>query len=359
MTREVVHDAAPHGVLVVDKPRGPTSHDVVAWVRRALGTRAVGHAGTLDPMATGALIVLVGEAAKLSAYLTADAKRYEATLRLGAETHTLDAEGEVVATAPVPPLTRAQVEAALASFVGTHAQRAPVVSAIKQDGVALHARVRRGEDVEAPLREVVLHEAVLTHLEEGRELAPHAVSTSSCADEAGEQRASPREGAVVALTLRLHTGKGFYVRSLGRDLAHALGTVGHLSALRRTASGVFGVGAFATTPVVEGALLEAAARGDAAARAEVRASLIPLERACDALPGVVLSDDGVRVARMGQPLVAESFAAGLPSVEDPGQVLVARAPEGAPVALIRRGDDGTFRVARGFVAPPRVVPGTT
>jgi tRNA pseudouridine55 synthase len=359
VTREAAYDAAPHGVLVVDKPRGPTSHDIVARVRRALGTRAVGHAGTLDPMATGALIVLVGEAAKLSAYLTADAKRYEATLRLGTETHTLDAEGDAVATAPVPRLTRAQVEAALAQFVGTQMQRAPVVSAIKQDGVALHARVRRGEDVEAPLREVVLHEAVLTHFDDARDRTPPDRSVSSPADDADAKPASLLEGSATELTLRLHTGKGFYVRSLGRDLAHALGTVGHLSALRRTASGLFGVGALAVTPVVEGALLEAAARGDAVARAEVRAALIPLERACDALPGVVLSDDGVRVARMGQPLVAASFAAGLPTVDDAEQVLVARASDGAPVALIRRAEDGGFRVARGFVAQPIVTPGTT
>ncbi len=337
MTRAAASDATPHGVLVVDKPRGPTSHDVVARVRRALGTRAVGHAGTLDPMATGVLVVLVGEAAKLSAYLTADAKRYEATLRLGTETHTLDAEGEVVATAPVPPLTRAEVEAALVTFVGTHAQVAPVVSAIKKDGVALHARVRRGEEVEAPVREVALHEAELV------DFAP-ALPAPVAAPDTGVS------ASAVDLTLRLHAGKGFYVRSLGRDLARALGTVGHLVALRRTASGAFGLGAYATMPTLDAACLEAAARGDATARAAVHAALIPLARACDALPGVVLAEDGVRVARMGQPLVASSFAEGLPTVDDAEQVLVARAPDGAPVALIRRADDGSFRVARGFVA---------
>jgi tRNA pseudouridine55 synthase len=337
VTRAAPSDTAPHGVLVVDKPRGPTSHDVVARVRRALGTRAVGHAGTLDPMATGVLVVLVGEAAKLSAYLTADAKRYEATLRLGTETHTLDAEGEVVATAPVPPLTRTAVEAALATFVGTHAQVAPVVSAIKKDGVALHARVRRGEEVVAPVREVVLCEA---------ELVDIAAATDAPV-------AAPDAGAAstgVDLTLRLHVGKGFYVRSLGRDLARALGTVGHLVALRRTASGVFGLGSRATTPTIDAACLEAAARGDGEARAAVRAALIPLDRACDALPGVVLTGDGVRAARMGQLLAVDSFVAGLPILKDGEDVLVARAPGGMPVALIRRAEDGTFRVARGFVA---------
>ncbi len=331
MTREP--DLAPHGVLVVDKPRGPTSHDVVARVRRSLGTRAVGHAGTLDPMATGVLVVLVGEAAKLSAYLTADDKRYDATVRLGAETHTLDAEGEVTAVAPVPALTRGDVEAALAAFHGEHDQQAPVVSAIKRDGVALHARARRGEHVEAPVRRVVLREASLVGLAE-----------VPCA-----------QGDVTALDLQLqlHVGKGFYVRSLARDLARALGTVGHLVALRRTASGAFRVGPEAVTPTVDGALLEAAARGDVAAREAVRAALVPLARACDALPGVALTEAGVRAARTGKPLDAAAFASGLlPEGGEDGGVLVARGPDGAPVALVRRSDAETFCVARGFVAAP-------
>jgi tRNA pseudouridine55 synthase len=326
--------AAPHGVLVVDKPQGPTSHDVVSRVRRALGTRAVGHAGTLDPMATGVLVVLVGEAAKLSAYLTADDKRYDATVRLGSETHTLDADGEETATAPVPPVTVADVARALASFLGETQQVAPVVSAIKRDGEALHKRARRGEDVQAPVRAVVLHEAEVLGVDvsDGAATAP----------------------ARVDLRLRLHVGKGFYVRSLARDLARRLGTVGHLSALRRTASGRFVLGPGATMPTVDGALLEAAARGDGEARDQVRAALVPLTRACDALPNVTLTEAGVRAARTGLPLTAEAFAAeALPDDPGGGRVVVARSPDSAPVALVRPAGDGTFEVARGFVPAAR------
>lgn len=330
MTSPAAH--APHGVLIVDKPRGPTSHDVVARVRRVLGTRAVGHAGTLDPMATGVLVVLVGEAAKLSAYLTADDKRYDATVRLGVETHTLDAEGEVTATAPVGAIGADEVVRALAAFGGETQQLAPVVSAIKRDGVALHKRARRGEDVEAPVRTVVLRSAEL--------LGVDIVGVG----------AEP----VTELHLRLHVGKGFYVRSLARDLARALGTVGHLSALRRTASGAFTVGPGATMPTVDGALLEAAARGDAPARAAVQAALIPLTRACEALANVALSEDGVRVARSGQALTVEAFATGaLPDDPGEGRVVVARAPDGTPVALLRPSPEGGFEVARGFVAEQR------
>ena len=343
---------APHGVLIVDKPQGPTSHDIVARVRRALGTKAVGHAGTLDPMATGVLVVLVGEAAKLSAYLTADDKRYDATIRLGTETHTLDAEGEVTATALVPPFTFDDVVRALAQFHGETQQRAPIVSAIKRDGEALHKRVRRGEDVEAPVRSVVLRSAEVLGVDR---IAPIAADAT-----AGAAR------EVVEIRLRVHVGKGFYVRSLARDLAHALGTVGHLSTLRRTASGPFvvaerapaGFDVMAPASVdviapgsVDGALLEAAARGDAASRAAVHAALVPLTRACAALPSATLSESGVRAARTGLALTADAFAdAALPLDPGAGHVVVARAPDGAPVALLRCAADGSFEVARGFVA---------
>jgi len=351
---------APHGVLIVDKPQGPTSHDIVARVRRALGTKAVGHAGTLDPMATGVLVVLVGEAAKLSAYLTADDKRYDATIRLGTETHTLDAEGEVTATALVPPFTFDDVVRALAQFHGETQQRAPIVSAIKRDGEALHKRVRRGEDVEAPVRSVVLRSAEVLGVDR---IAPIAADAT-----AGAAR------EVVEIRLRVHVGKGFYVRSLARDLAHALGTVGHLSTLRRTASGPFvvaerapaGFDVMAPASVdvmepasvdviapgsVDGALLEAAARGDEASRAAVHAALVPLTRACAALPSATLSESGVRAARTGLALTADAFAdAALPLDPGAGHVVVARAPDGAPVALLRCAADGSFEVARGFVA---------
>ncbi|MBW2404697.1 MAG: tRNA pseudouridine(55) synthase TruB, partial [Deltaproteobacteria bacterium] len=148
-----------NGLLIVDKPAGCTSHDVVRRVRKALGQRSVGHAGTLDPLATGVLVVAVGEGTKLVSHLQSDDKRYEVTIALGAETDSLDADGEVTETAKVPPLDSAMVERALLPFIGRHRQEAPKLSAIKLGGTPLHRRVRRGEDVEAPVREVELYEA--------------------------------------------------------------------------------------------------------------------------------------------------------------------------------------------------------
>src|SRR5262245_5092343 len=183
------------GVLIVDKAEGPTSHDVVRLARRVFGTRAVGHAGTLDPMASGVLVLGIGEGTKLLAHLGADDKRYAARVTLGAETDTLDALGQVTARAPVPAgLDLAQVRTAAQGFLGTITQRAPEYSALKQGGEPLYARVRRGEAVTAPEREVMVHA-----------LAIESVGADS-------------------IQLTLHCGKGFYVRSLARDLARALGT---------------------------------------------------------------------------------------------------------------------------------------
>ena len=263
------NDADVHGVLVVDKPRGPTSHDVVALARRALGTRAVGHAGTLDPMATGVLVVAVGEATKLVRWLTEDAKSYRATVTLGAETDTLDAEGRIVERAAVPSdLTRARVEAiANERFAGPIRQRPPAFSAIKVGGRSLHERARRGEAVEVPEREVTVHRLDVLAIEGDR------------------------------LELELDVSKGFYVRSLARDLARALDTRGHLSALRRIRSG-----AFILEGALDGEVLAAAARGDDAARDRVRSALIEPAGACSGMPRVVLDADGVRDARHGRPI---------------------------------------------------------
>ncbi|HET7724260.1 MAG TPA: tRNA pseudouridine(55) synthase TruB, partial [Propionibacteriaceae bacterium] len=147
---------AVSGVLVVDKPQGITSHGVVARVRRLAGTRKVGHAGTLDPMATGVLVLGVGRATRLLGQLTLHDKRYLATVRLGQETSTEDAEGEVVATAGAPGLTEQDVRAAAAAFLGEIDQVPSAVSAIKVDGVRSYKRVRAGEDVDLPARRVTI-----------------------------------------------------------------------------------------------------------------------------------------------------------------------------------------------------------
>ena len=293
-----------HGVLVVDKPRGPTSHDVVAWARRALGTRAVGHAGTLDPMATGVLVLGVGEGTKLTSYLMSEDKGYETTITLGAETDSLDAEGRVVEEAEVPALELTAVERACVAFVGTYLQRAPAVSAIKRDGVALHERVRRGEVVDAPEREVRCDAIEVLAVRPGE------------------------------IDLRIHCGKGFYVRSLGRDLSLSLGTRGHLSALRRIRSG-----AFAVSDALDGEVL-VKARTDEGAREVVRGALLPLERAIASMEPVVVGAAGARDLRHGK-----AFRAPEPRVREP---LAALDDHGELVAIVRW-VDGALRVVRGIV----------
>lgn len=299
-----------NGLLIVDKPTGCTSHDVVQRVRRALKQKSVGHAGTLDPLATGVLVVAVGEGTKLVSHLQSDDKRYEVTIALGADTDSLDADGEVTETSEVPPFDVATVERALEPFIGRHPQEAPKLSAIKVGGRPLHRRARQGEDVQAPVREVELHSARV--------------------DAVG-----PAE-----LTLSLHCGKGFYVRSLARDLARALGTRGHVKALRRTASGAFGI---------DGALY-----GDGLTLEGIAERLIPLRDACGALRRVDLSEAGVGHARHGRPIAAEHAVGDAWREAADDEPLALFGPDGEPVALARRDGEG-LRVVRGFRTDSDVV----
>jgi tRNA pseudouridine55 synthase len=292
-----------NGILIVDKPAGCTSHDVVQRVRKALRQRSVGHAGTLDPLATGVLVVAVGEGTKLVSHLQSDDKRYQVTIALGAETDSHDADGEVTETADVPPLNAAMVEQALQPFIGCHPQEAPKLSAIKLGGTPLHRRMRRGEDVEGPVREVVLYEATV--------------------DEVSQD----------ALQLSLHCGKGFYVRSLARDLARALGTLGYVKALRRTESGAFSI--------------ENGLHGDQMTAEAIAKRLIPLKEACAALTRVELTDDGVAHARHGRPIGPDVLLGDGWRQASPEESLALFAPDGEPVALGRRVDEG-IRVVRGF-----------
>ncbi|MFZ1866062.1 MAG: tRNA pseudouridine(55) synthase TruB [Polyangiales bacterium] len=292
-----------NGIVVVDKPAGCTSHDVVQRVRRTLRQRSVGHAGTLDPLATGVLVVALGEATKLVSYLQADDKRYDVTIALGTGTDSLDADGEVVATAEVPPLDVAAVDRALQRFIGRHPQRAPDLSAVKVAGTPLHRRVRRGEQIEAPVREVELFEATTV--------------------EAGQDE----------LRLRLHCGKGFFVRALARDLCTELGTVGHVTSLRRTASGRLS--------------LESAVDGDDLTALGIAERLIPLREACGGMRRVELTEGGVVDARHGRPVVAEVIAGDTWRDARAEEPLALFGPDGEPVALGRRVDDG-IRIVRGF-----------
>ena len=201
------------GLVVVDKPAGMTSHDVVARVRRLAGTRKVGHAGTLDPMATGVLLVGVNRATRLLGHLTPTEKAYVATVRLGESTTTDDAEGETLQVAPTGALDEVSVRAAARAFVGDIEQRPPSVSAIKVDGRRSYARVRAGEEVDLPARPVTVHVLVVGKVRLG---ADH-----------------------VDLDVSLRCTSGTYVRAIARDLGEALGVGGHLTALRRTAVGPF------------------------------------------------------------------------------------------------------------------------
>jgi tRNA pseudouridine55 synthase len=196
-------------VFNVYKPSGPTSHDVVARLRRASGERRIGHAGTLDPLAEGVLVVATGRATRLIEYLAGADKAYQAEVTLGVETTTYDAEGEVVAERPVDGLARAAIEAALAHFGGETAQRPPAYSAVSGGGRRLYDLARRGEAVEAPPRRV----------------------TISALELVGWSPPVAR--------LNVECSKGTYIRSLAHDLGAALGCGGHLSRLVRTRAGDF------------------------------------------------------------------------------------------------------------------------
>jgi tRNA pseudouridine55 synthase len=222
----------PVGILVVDKPQGVSSHDVVARCRKLFRTRRVGHAGTLDPMATGVLVVGVGWATKLLTYLVGDAKTYEATVRLGVATVTDDAEGEACGGSDASHLGRDDVEAAVAALRGPIQQVPSSVSAIKVDGKRSYARVRSGEDVELRARPVTVHRL------EVRAVRP-----------ARARGADGAEHGVLDVDVLAEVSSGTYVRALARDLGQALGVGGHLTALRRTRSGPFGLdGAFLAVP---------------------------------------------------------------------------------------------------------------
>ena len=217
---------AADGLLVVDKPAGGTSHDVVARVRRLAATRKVGHAGTLDPMATGVLVLGIGRGTRLLTYLVGSDKDYDATIRLGQATTTDDAEGEVLAGAGVGDLGRARLAAAVSALTGAIRQVPSAVSAIKVDGKRAYARVRAGEQVELAAREVVVSRFDVLD-----------VRPSTAAD------GTP----VVDLDVSVTCSSGTYVRALARDLGAALGTGGHLTALRRTRVGAYPV--TAATPL--------------------------------------------------------------------------------------------------------------
>ncbi|OLO90809.1 tRNA pseudouridine(55) synthase TruB [Actinomyces naeslundii] len=333
---------ASDGILLVDKPQGLTSHDVVGATRRLAATRKVGHAGTLDPMATGLLLLGVGRATRFLTYLVGADKTYAATIRLGLETTTEDAEGEVTAAhgCRIDDLSGDRLQKALAGLTGQIQQVPSAVSAIKVDGVRAYKRVRDGQDVELEARPVAIHELRLTGepRQAGVDLAGAAaggVATGAETDGAGG------EVQVVDLDVVVSCSSGTYVRALARDLGQSLGCGAHLTALRRTGVGPFDVGQAST--LIE---LSEQVETDAVTPDPRGAATFPLEevaRRC--FERLALTEPEACGLRHGQPLDAavleraEAPEGRLGEVASKGisrqRVVAGFAPDGRLVALLR------------------------
>jgi len=284
---------ATSGLVVVDKAGQMTSHDVVARIRRLAGTRKVGHAGTLDPMATGVLLVGVNRATRLLGHLMVTEKAYDATVRLGAGSTTDDAEGELGEQRSTELLTEDDVRSAAGRFVGTIEQVPSSVSAVKIDGERAYKRVRAGEDVRIPARAVTVHELLVTGVR--------------------------REGPWLDVDVSVRCSSGTYIRALARDLGEALGVGGHLTALRRTAVGPFTV-------------------ADAHSLDELAEDLTVLDlttvaRRC--FPTVELDEDRTRDVRFGRPLDVDLGAEGPVAVlADTGEFLALYEQRGQVAAAV-------------------------
>ncbi|MGH8894341.1 MAG: tRNA pseudouridine(55) synthase TruB [Actinomycetes bacterium] len=279
--------AAGDGLVVVDKPGGMTSHDVVARVRRLAGTRRVGHAGTLDPMATGVLVIGVNRATRLLGHLALTEKAYEATVRLGATTMTDDAEGELLSTTSTDHVTPEAVAEGLTRLTGDIDQVPSAVSAVKVDGQRAYRRVRSGEQVDLPARRVTVHELTLVDVR-------HSLG-------------------FIDLDVHVVCSSGTYVRALARDLGGGLGVGGHLTALRRTRVGPYDLSAAHTLDQLADEFV-----------------LVPIAHAARAaFPGRDVTADEARVVSHGGPLAATGTT---------GPVAVF-APDGRFLALVE--DEGT------------------
>lgn len=293
------------GILLLDKPAGISSNRALQQAKRLFGAARAGHTGSLDPLATGLLPVCFGEATKIAGYLLGARKAYAAECRLGLTTDTCDSDGSVLAERPVPALDDAVIRRELAKLTGRITQVPPVYSALKQGGVPLYKRARRGEVVEAPPREVDVFQLELT----------------------------AREGD--SLRLMIECGSGTYVRSLVRDLGEALGCGAHLTALRR-----LWVEPFREPVMVTLADLEAAAgQGEAA----LDALLLPLSAGLADLPALALDEDQAFAVTQGRQI---------PWPGDPDQGRSAAfAPDGRLLAMVEPDPSGRVRIVRGFNLP--------
>ena len=298
-----------HGVLLIDKPRGLSSFDVIRALRRATGIKKMGHTGTLDPMATGLLVICLGEATKLVPYLTADDKEYEAEVTFGVTTNTYDAEGDVTHRAPVEQLSmlqRVEVADALSTFLGRQSQRPPAFSAVRVDGQRLYEKARRGEAVEAPLRQVTFHQLELTNW--------RAIES-----ETGD--IFPRA------EVQVRCSKGTYIRSLASDLGEKLECGAHLTALRRTQAGRF--------------CLNEAHKLESITAETILGAITPLVEALPQAPRVILDSSEVIAILHGKQIDAPQL--------EPSEIGVYRgvSVEGQLIALLQV-EGAHLKVARGF-----------
>ena len=282
------------GVLVLDKPRGPTSHDMVAVARRALGERRIGHCGTLDPMATGVLALAVGQATRLVQFLSSEEKHYDAVVAFGRDTNTYDATGDTVAESPDRPGREALVSA-LARFRGTFAQLPPAYSAKKIGGVRAYRLARREDGATLDLKPVLVTVAQLDLLAFDGDRA----------------------------TLAMRVSAGFYVRSLAHDLGRALGMGATLEALRRTRAGAFGLEDAVTVETVA-----------TSTAADLAGRMIPLSRLLPELPSLALAPAEAACARRGMDLPLPGAWSGAPDLsrllDDQGNLLALAVPAKRP-----------------------------
>ena len=315
-SRRSKDDPSVAGVLCVDKPSGLTSHDVVDRVRRRLGVRRVGHAGTLDPMATGVLIIGVGPTTRLLGIIGGHDKEYTATIRLGASTTTDDREGDVIAqatTQDIQHVTDAAIAEAVSHFTGALEQRPSAVSAVKVDGKRAYQRVRDGEEVDLPARAVIVEEFTILDIR-------HYDATRDTASD-----------IAIDVDVRVRCSAGTYIRSLARDVGQELGVGGHLTELRRTRSG--------TVDVIECVDLDGA---------DLEHVSAPGVFARRHLPTVDLSDDQVVRVRNGARVGIDVPDASTVALIGPGEDLVA--------VVDGTASGGQYSITAVFPAiPPRVV----
>ena len=314
--------AAIDAVLVIDKPIGPTSFDIVRRVRRAARIKRVGHGGTLDPVASGVLPICLGEATKVSQFLLDADKEYAFTVCFGVETDTDDAEGAVTATcdpAALAAVTDAAVVEALGRFRGPIEQAPPAYAAIKRDGRPLYSSARAGEAIDVAPRAVVLHALELTHF-----------------------------GGPDDVRLHVHCSKGTYVRALARDLGRALGAGAHVTALRRTRSGPFSL--LQARPLPE--ILEALVRGSRSSDSAPDLVLVSLPAALRDLPQYAVDEATARDVRSGK-RVSWSAATGGGSGSTASRVCLLD-PTGDLIAVAEPRPDGLVKTLRVFGASPGV-----